>query len=178
MDNATSFFTIGHSTRTVEELVRLLQEADVQLLVDVRTIPRSWTNPQYNQDVFPGTLAGFGLRYQHIAELGGRRGKSHDVSPDMNGFWMNQSFHNYADYALSEDFRAGLEQLLALGHRERCAIMCSEAVWWRCHRRIITDYLLAAGEDVFHILSEGHIDPATMTPEAVWHADGTITYPG
>ncbi len=177
MDSSTSFFTIGHSTRTISEFVRLLQIADIRIVLDVRTIPRSRTNPQYNKEILPESLAEFQVQYEHLPELGGRRGKSHDIAPEVNAFWVNQSFHNYADYALSESFRSGLDQLRKIGHVNRCAIMCSEAVWWRCHRRIITDYLLSANEDVFHILSEDHIDPAALTLGVVHLADGTLTYP-
>jgi uncharacterized protein (DUF488 family) len=97
--------------------------------------------------------------------------------PQVNAFWENQSFHNYADYAMSEDFRAGLTRLRELGQRQRCAIMCAEAVWWRCHRRIITDYLIAAGEAVFHILASHHIEKAQLTGAAMLNSDGTVSYP-
>jgi len=177
MDDSASFFTIGHSTRTISEFVHLLQIADIRIVLDVRTIPRSRTNPQYNQDTFPKALADFQLQYEHLPTLGGRRGKSHDVAPEVNAFWSNQSFHNYADYALSDSFRAGFDRLREIGHARRCAVMCSEAVWWRCHRRIIADYLLSAGEDVYHVLSEDRVDPAACTPVVVHHADGTLTYP-
>jgi uncharacterized protein (DUF488 family) len=150
------FFTIGHSTRPITTFVELLNEADARLVVDVRTVPRSRTNPQYNTDVLPGSLSDSQIGYKHIAALGGLRGRAFDVSPQVNAFWQNQSFHNYADYAMSEDFRAGLTRLRELGQRQRCAIMCAEAVWWRCHRRIITDYLIAVGEAVFHILGSHH----------------------
>lgn len=177
MNGAVLFFTVGHSTRPLTEFIHLLRMADVRLVVDVRTIPRSRTNPQYNKDTFPTALAAAQLRYEHLLDLGGRRARQSDVDAEVNAFWMNQSFHNYADYALSDSFRAGLVRLRELGHRSRCAIMCSEAVWWRCHRRIITDYLLNLGEDVFHILSHDRVDPATLTPAAVRHEDGTLTYP-
>jgi uncharacterized protein (DUF488 family) len=100
------------------------------------------------------------------------------LPPDLNGFWANESFHNYADYALSEPFHAGLAHLLDAGRKRRCAIMCSEAVWWRCHRRIVADYLIAGGETVFHILGHGRLEPARLTPGAVIQPDGTIVYPG
>ena len=96
---------------------------------------------------------------------------------EVNGLWTNDSFHNYADYALSSPFQAGLERLLARGHKRRCAIMCSEAVWWRCHRRIVTDYLIASGEMVFHIMGRGRLEPARMTPGAVLETTGMVTYP-
>lgn len=171
------FFTIGHSTRPLTGFVDLLKEAEVALVVDVRTVPRSRTNPQYNRDTLPASLSMVSIGYEHIAALGGLRGKKRDVPPDLNAFWQNRSFHNYADYAMSDDFRSGLMRLRDLGHADRCAIMCSEAVWWRCHRRIIADYLMSAGEVVFHILGPGHIDRAHMTAEARSGPAGTLTYP-
>lgn len=171
------FFTIGHSTRSLEDLVHSLTQAGVVLLVDVRTIPRSRTNPQFNKDTLPAALASSGLSYEHVAELGGLRGKSAASSDDVNAFWTNQSFRNYADYALTQSFRDGLEHLLDEGHARRSAIMCSEAVWWRCHRRIITDYLIARGEAVFHIMGHGRLEPARLTPGAVVRNDGTVVYP-
>jgi uncharacterized protein (DUF488 family) len=169
------FYTIGHSTRSIEEFVGLLQSCEVFLVVDVRTVPRSRTNPQYNRDTLPEMLAQFQIRYEHIAALGGLRGRKRDVPPEVNAFWQNGSFHNYADYALSEGFREGLSHLRDLGHATTCAIMCAEAVWWRCHRRIISDYLIAAGESVFHILGHGHVEPARMTESAHPGATG-LTY--
>lgn len=171
------FFTIGHSTRALEELVGLLEGAEVKLLADVRTIPRSRTNPQFNKDVLPGALAPFGIAYEQMPPLGGLRGKARTTAPDVNAFWTNESFHNFADYALSEQFRAGLEHLLDAGHGQRCAIMCSEAVWWRCHRRIVADYLIARHESVFHIMGPGRLEPARLTPGAVIRPDGTVVYP-
>ncbi len=123
------------------------------------------------------TLSEFHIAYEHIAALGGLRGRKRDVPPAVNAFWENKSFHNYADYAMGEDFRSGLAKLRELGHAERCAIMCAEAVWWRCHRRIIADYLLAAGDMVFHILGRHHIEPAHMTDAAKPGPAGTLTYP-
>jgi len=96
---------------------------------------------------------------------------------NINGFWTNKSFHNYADYALTAQFRVGLEHLLADGHKQRCAIMCSEAVWWRCHRRIVADYLIANGETVFHVMAKGRLEPARLTPSAVIQSEGSIVYP-
>ena len=133
------FFTIGHSTRPIEEFIGLLRPNAVGCVVDVRTIPRSRTNPQYNIESLPGSLAREGIEYEHILALGGRKGRSRTVPPELNAYWENQAFHNYADYALGPEFRAGFERLLASGRDERCAIMCAEAVWWRCHRRIVTD---------------------------------------
>ncbi|MGO9419024.1 DUF488 domain-containing protein [Roseiarcus sp.] len=171
------FFTIGHSTRSTEAFVALLREAEVKIVVDVRTVPRSRTNPQFNRDVLPASLAEFQIGYEHLASLGGLRGLQRDVSPETNAFWDNASFHNYADYAMGEEFRSGLEKLRKVGHVARSGVMCAEAVWWRCHRRIIADYLIAAGEEVFHILGEGQIEPARMTPAARPRPNGTLTYP-
>ena len=174
---AMPFFTIGHSTRSTEEFVALLQASGIALVADVRTVPRSRTNPQFNADVLPQTLAASGIDYEHFAALGGLRGRARDVARETNAFWQNESFHNYADYAMSETFRAGLAHLRARGQRQRCAVMCAEAVWWRCHRRIITDYLLTAGESVFHILGKDHVGSAQRTPAARPEPDGSLSYP-
>jgi uncharacterized protein (DUF488 family) len=171
------FFTIGHSTRPVTNFIELLKEAEVGFVVDVRTVPRSRTNPQYNADILPQSLIGSQIGYEHVAALGGLRGRAPDVPPQANAFWENQSFHNYADYAMGKDFRAGLTRLRELGRVQRCAIMCAEAVWWRCHRRIIADYLISAGEAVFHILASHHIEKAKMTDAAVANSAGTLSYP-
>ncbi|MBV8919565.1 DUF488 domain-containing protein [Bradyrhizobium sp.] len=174
---AHPFYTIGHGTRSLTDLVQLLRSVEVTLLVDVRTVPRSRTNPQYNRDSLPDSLAPFAIGYEHIAALGGLRGRLREVAQDVNAFWENESFHNYADYAMGATFRDGLSHLRALGRERRSAVMCAETVWWRCHRRIITDYLLAAGESVFHILGPGHVEPAAMTETARAQRDGTLIYP-
>ena len=170
------YFTIGHSTLAIDAFAACLQAAGVTRVIDVRSIPRSRTNPQYNQDRLPAALAAYGIGYEHMASLGGRRGLQRGIDPRLNGFWHNRSFHHYADYALQPAFREGLEQLREFGQRECCAIMCSEAVWWRCHRRIISDHLLAAGETVRHLMN-GRIEDARLTPGAQAHADGSVTYP-
>jgi uncharacterized protein (DUF488 family) len=175
---AHPFHSIGHGRRSLAEFVELLQSVEVTCLVDVRTVPRSRANPQYNRDTLPQQLAPLGIGYEHIAALGGLRGRVREVAHDVNAFWDNESFHNYADYAMSEGFRDGLCHLRELGRERRCAIMCAETVWWRCHRRIITDYLLAAGERVVHILDASHIEEATLTPSAAVRGDGTVVYPG
>ena len=110
------FFTIGHSTRPIEEFVALLMVAGVKLVVDVRTVPRSRTNPQFNRDVLPASLSPHGVAYEHLPELGGLRGPQRDISAEINAFWENASFHNYADYAMSEEFHSGVEKLRAFGH--------------------------------------------------------------
>src|SRR6266566_2847442 len=173
---ANPFFTIGHSTRSITEFVDLLRSAEVQLVADVRKMPRSRTNPQYDQATLAAALASYQIGYEHLAALGGLRGKQRD-GPSSNAFWKNRSFRNYADYATTEAFLSCLARLRELGHQYRCAIMCAEAVWWRCHRRIIADYLISDGESVFHILGRGHVQAATMTPEAKRGPDGTLAYP-
>lgn len=174
---AHPFFTIGHSTRSIDEFVELLSNAEIRLVVDVRTMPRSHGNPQYNSGALAEVLSEVQIAYEHIAALGGLRGLKRDVPANVNAFWENRSFHNYADYAMSEEFRSGLTRLRELGHGTQCAIMCAEAVWWRCHRRIITDYLIAGGDTVFHILGRNHIEPAQMTSAAKRQPDGILAYP-
>lgn len=171
------FFTIGHSNRSLEAFVGLLRGPQVDHVVDIRKIPGSGSNPQFNQDTLPQTLATFDISYEHVAALGGRRGKGQSLPRDVNGFWTNESFHNYADYALSAPFHAGLEHLIEVGRKRRCAIMCSEAVWWRCHRRIVTDYLIASGETVFHIMGRDRLEPARLTTGAAIQPDDTVIYP-
>ena len=122
-------------------------------------------------------MSDFQIEYEHIPELGGLRGRAQDIAPDVNAFWENQSFHNYADYAMGDVFRCGFARLRELGSVRRCAVMCAETVWWRCHRRIIADYLLVAGERVFHILGPKAVSPASLTKSAALQPDGALTYP-
>ena len=171
------FFTIGHSNRSLEEFSGLLNAAEIALVADIRTIPKSRANPQFNEDTLPGSLAPFQIAYERIAALGGLRGKSKTVAREVNGFWTNDSFHNYADYALSDEFRAGLDRLIEDGRKRRTAFMCSEAVWWRCHRRIVADHLIARGETVFHIMGERRLEPAHLTAGAVVQSGGEVVYP-
>ncbi|MBB6016386.1 DUF488 family protein [Deinococcus radiopugnans] len=171
------FYTVGHSTRTLEEFVELLRAGEVERIVDVRLIRRSRTNPQYDEATLGTDLGAFGIAYEPIPKLGGRRPKSTTVPPDINGMWENQSFHNYADYALSDEFRAGLEQLIMLGRERNTAVMCSEAVWWRCHRRMISDHLLARDEAVFHLMGRDQVEPAQLNKGAVVETARTVIYP-
>jgi uncharacterized protein (DUF488 family) len=169
-------YTIGHSTRSIVEFVELLQQGRVELVVDIRSIPMSATNPQFNHDALPEALQSWQIAYMRIEELGGRRKKSKTVPSEINGFWTNQSFHNYADYALSDEFRAGFSRLTRMSSERRSAIMCSEAVWWRCHRRFVADYLLHDGRSVFHLLGRARVDVAIMNPAA--RTDGaSLVYP-
>jgi uncharacterized protein (DUF488 family) len=169
-------YTIGHSTRSIADFVQLLRVGPVDLVVDIRSIARSRTNPQYDLDALPAALAQHQIAHTRISELGGLRKKSSTVPPEVNGFWTNSSFHNYADYALSEQFRTGLDRLLELAAGRRAAIMCAEAVWWRCHRRIVADYLLHEGREVFHLMAPHRAAPARMNDAARPAADGLV-YP-
>ncbi|MDP8993846.1 MAG: DUF488 domain-containing protein [Pseudomonadota bacterium] len=170
------FFTVGHSTRTVPAFVELLRVGAVTMVVDIRTVPRSRANPQFNEEALAAALAEYQIGHSRIAELGGLRKAARDMPPGVNGWWENRSFHNYADHALSDDFRRGLDRLIALGRERRVAMMCSEAVWWRCHRRIVADWLLARGEAVFHLMGRDRVEPARLSGGARV-AEGRVTYP-
>ena len=177
MPRVEPFFTIGHATRPLPAFMELLRESRVDLVIDVRSMPRSRTNPQFNGDILPEALAPWQVGYQHIAALGGLRSKLRAAEPALNAGWRVRSFHNYADYALTAAFATGLDELRQAGRRRRCAIMCAETVWWRCHRRIIADYLIAAGETVLHILARSKVEPAQLTPWAVVRDDRRVVSP-
>ena len=172
-----TIFTIGHSSRTIVEFVALLKPVDVDLLVDVRSIPRSCAVPQFNFDALPASLAAEGIGYQPMRSLGGRRHHPKGAPPSANTFWRVLAFRNYADYAETAKFRAGVVELPAPSREHRCAIMCAEAVWWRCHRRITTDYLLLRDVPVEHIMGLGVVTPATITRGARVMLDGSPSYP-
>jgi uncharacterized protein (DUF488 family) len=176
--NVTTIFTIGHSSRSTVEFVALLQQVAVDLLVDVRAIHRSGTNPQFNSDILPRTLVGAGISYLRLSALGGPRHPAAGDSQTRNPFWHNTLFACYADYVETAAFRRGLDELRTVALDHCCAIMCAEAVWWRCHRRIISDYLLAEGISVAHIIDRNRIDLATLTPGARVLAPGKVLYPG
>ena len=172
----SAVLTVGHSTHPVAQFIDVLQRAGVRTLVDVRTMPRSRTNPQFNADVLPRALAAAGIGYEHIAALGGLRPRQRTVPEKVNAYWENASFHNYADYAMSDAFAAGLTRLRALAAEAPTAVMCAEALWWRCHRRIIADYLLAAGQAVSHIMADGSLVEAHLTP-AAQRSGAVLVYP-
>lgn len=169
------FFTIGHSTRSSEELVGCLTAAHVTRVVDVRRFPGSRRHPHFQSEAMSRTLEQHGIAYVHAPELGGRRPRQQADSD--NGFWHNESFRNYADYAQTPPFQQALQELLALGSQDTCALLCAEAVWWRCHRRIIADYLLYHGAEVIHLMGEGRTSPAQMTKAAVPTEEGVLRYP-
>ena len=166
-------FTIGHSTRPVETLIELLLAHGVKRLIDVRTIPRSRHNPQFNRETLPDSLLSAGIAYTHMAALGGL---CHARPDSPNGGWRNASFRGFADYMQTAEFAAGLKTLLKAARGERIAIMCAEAVPWRCHRSLIADALTVRGYPVEHILSANRAQPHSLTSFA--KVRGTrVTYP-
>lgn len=174
---AAGFTTIGHSTRSLDEFISMLRAAEVGLLVDVRSYPASRANPAFNTDRLPDALARVQIGYRHCRALGGRRRVQPGVDARVNALWRVRSFHNYADYALGEDFGAAFAEVLRLGGAQRLALMCAEAVWWRCHRRIITDYLLLSGHKVEHLMAPGRSEAARPTPGAQPSGAGRVVYP-
>jgi uncharacterized protein (DUF488 family) len=176
MRRGETIFTIGHSTRTLAEFVALLRQVDVTWLVDVRSFPRSRTTPQFNLDTLPDSLAAERIGYRHLQVLGGRRHHRKGAPPSLNTYWRIAAFRNYADYAETAEFRAGLAELMQLGKQHTVAIMCSEAVWWRCHRRIVADHLMAHHVTVVHLMSQRAETLATPTPFAVIRR-GRVHYP-
>lgn len=164
--------TIGHSTRTLEDLASALRASDVALLADIRTVPRSRHNPQFNTDTLRAALEGWGIGYAHLRSLGGLR---HARPDSINGAWRNASFRGYADYMQTAEFEAGLAELRGLTGRGTVALMCAEAVPWRCHRSLVSDVLTARGAQVEHIVG-GRISPHRLTSFARVQ-DGRVTYP-
>jgi uncharacterized protein (DUF488 family) len=172
-----NFYTIGHSNRTIETFLPLLTHGDVALLIDVRTLPRSRFNPQFNTGTLAQSLHGTGIRYRHMPALGGLRDVWQDGNPSPNTFWEKGHFRNFADYTATAEFRQGFDELLELGRAQICAVMCAEADWRSCHRQIVADYLIASGERAIHIVKEGRLEEGRLTQAAVLGADGIITYP-
>jgi uncharacterized protein (DUF488 family) len=172
--NSLAIWTVGHSTRTIEEFIDILQANQIEILVDVRHFPGSRKFPHFNKGALHDALVAAGIRYEHLVELGGRR----PVRPDsQNTVWRNASFRGYADYMETQPFRDGVDRLLLIARAGRTAIMCSEAVWWRCHRSMIADYLKAMGVQVFHILGtkKAQEHPYTSAAQVV---SGQLSYAG
>ena len=167
-------WTVGHSTHSSHRFIALLLAHEIVHVADVRTVPKSRRHPHFHREVLARSLAAGGIGYTHLPRLGGWRQPKPD-SP--NGAWRNRSFRGYADYASSHAFAAGLAQLRELAASGHTAIMCSEALWWRCHRRLIADRLVVAGDTVCHIDASGSASVHALTPFALLAPDGQITYP-
>jgi uncharacterized protein (DUF488 family) len=172
--SGAAIYTIGHSTRLAEELVALLDEAEVKLVADVRAFPSSRRHPQFTRGALASWLADAGIGYLHLPGLGGRRAP---VAGSPNGGWRERAFQGYADHMASDEFKCALAQLMARARESPTAVMCAEAVWWRCHRRLISDALIARGWRVEHLgIGERHA-VHELTPFAVAQPDGLLTYP-
>ena len=157
-------WTIGHSTRDIDVFISLLEENGIKLLADVRSLPGSKRYPQFNREALAESLRDGGIRYEHFPELGGRRKPKPD---SRNTAWRNASFRAYADHMETEEFQKGIERLLVLaGEVGPAAVMCAEAVWWRCHRSLISDYLKSRGIEVMHILDANKTQPHPFTSAA------------
>jgi uncharacterized protein (DUF488 family) len=167
-------WTVGHSTRSWEEFVALLRAYELQAVADVRRLPGSRRLPQFDQDAMADNLTANGISYRWFPALGGRR-RAHKDS--ANTGWRNLSFRGYADHLESQEFATGLAELLQLAEQARTTLMCAEAVWWRCHRRLIADVLLLRGVEVIHILDETHTTRHSHSPPARV-VNGQLTYPG
>lgn len=170
----TTLWTVGHSTQTLEQLIDSLRAYEISLLVDVRTVPRSRRNPQFNRESLPGDLEPVGIAYRHEKGLGGLRKPRKDST---NLGWQNAGFRGYADYMETDDFELHIDALIEQAAGSRIAVMCAEAVPWRCHRSLIADALTARGIDVVHILSGKRGHAHRLTPFASI-ANGRVTYPG
>jgi uncharacterized protein (DUF488 family) len=168
-----TIYTIGHSTRSIEQFLGLLQAHNIEELVDVRTVPQSRHNPQFGQEELAAALQQAGIGYMHLGKLGGLRQSSKD---SINLGWQNSSFRGFADYMATPEFQQGLDELKAIAEKKRVAIMCAEAVPWRCHRSLIADALTTQGWQVQHIQSKKTASPHEPTP-FLKVQDGKLTYP-
>ncbi len=170
--NRMEIFTIGHSTLPFEDFLRLLRDNAIKLVADVRTIPKSRFNPQYNLEDLSRNLAENGVGYVHMAKLGGLRKARKD---SINLGWKNESFRGFADYMQTDEFQDGLNELIGLAEQQRVAMMCAESVPWRCHRSLISDALFVKGVSVFHILKGKIIDHKLTSFAKI--SDGNLFYP-
>lgn len=174
LDQVVTIWTVGHSTRSIEEFKQILTMHQIKTLVDVRTFPGSRRHPQFNKPELAGSLEAIGIRYEHQPKLGGRR----KARPDSkNTAWNNESFRGYADHMETAEFQQGIEELLELAEKQLTAVMCAEAVWWRCHRSLISDYLKSEGMKVVHILSAKKTEEHPYTPVARI-VEGKLSYGG
>lgn len=174
--NDPTFFTIGHSTRTIEVLIELLSSNGVRRLVDVRRYPGSRRHPQFNREALARSLESAGIGYRHEPALGGRRGAADEPSPNMG--WRNASFRAYADHTARPEYRSALDAVVDAARVRPVALMCSEAVPWRCHRQLISDVLVARGFTVAHIISDAPPREHVLNDMARVDEHGVVTYPG
>lgn len=170
-----SIFTIGHSNHPLDRFLSLLARHEVGALVDIRRFPGSRKHPHFNRDNLAAALPKSGVEYRWLEALGGRRHKQRDESPNLG--MENKSFRNYADYMLTGEFRDGVEELLKVARKKRTAIRCAERLFWQCHRRLVSDFLVANGVTVQHIMPSGDLQPHQLTRGAVIE-DGRVNYPG
>lgn len=168
-------YTVGHSTRTLEDLIETLQAHTIQTLVDIRAFPMSRRLPQFNRESLENSLPAAGIRYIWMKALGGYRGKILEESPHIG--LRNDSFRNYADHMLTAEFESAMAELVALAERSRTAYMCAERVYFRCHRMLVSDWLAAHGHEVMHIDGTGPVKPHRLTAEARM-IDGELIYRG
>jgi uncharacterized protein (DUF488 family) len=173
---AARIWTIGHSTRTFDEFLSLLRANGISRLADIRTIPQSRRHPHFSRATLDARLKDQGIEYRHFPDLGGLRKPRPDST---NSAWQNAAFRGYADHMQTNAFREAVIELLVFGGQEtRAAVMCAEAVWWRCHRMLLSDALLGRGVDVQHILSDAKTQPHRLTPFAKVSEAGEVSYPG
>jgi uncharacterized protein (DUF488 family) len=168
-------WTIGHSTRSADDFVSLLLGHQIDRLADIRTIPQSRRHPHFGRGALEARLGEEGIRYQHFPELGGLRKPQPD---SVNGGWKHQAFRGYADHMQTPAFGVAVEELLAFGQGGEVAVMCAEAVWWRCHRMLLSDALVAKSIDVEHLLSPTLVQPHRLTPFARIRDGRQVWYPG
>ncbi|WP_437193319.1 DUF488 domain-containing protein [Planctomicrobium sp. SH527] len=174
---ATELFTIGHSNHPLDKFLDLLKEHEIAALTDIRRFPSSRKFPQFNQEELSKVLQQSGIKYHWLDALGGRRPKQKSIPPSLNSGLRNESFHNYADYMQTEPFQQGIDELLTISEQKRIAYMCSESLFWQCHRRLVSDFLTAHGHSIQHIFPSGEVKRHQMTTEARVQ-DKNVIYPG
>jgi uncharacterized protein (DUF488 family) len=175
-----TIYTIGHSTHTVENFIKMLRSFGIQMLVDIRRFPASRKYPGFNKDVLATELEKYGINYIHLEDLGGRRPVKKD---SINTLWRNRSFQGYADYMQTPSFKTAIRRLEEIGLQQPTAYMCAEALWWRCHRSMVSDYLKAKGWRVLHIMAPGKIEehhytsPARIEDDQIFYSPDKLTDP-